>query len=116
MGLLHLRSPWRLFQVGFVFLATFLLGGCSKSGGESGSSTTASIDAMRMEAADQVIEQAIARKGIPGGVLLVERAGQTVYLKAYGNRSVQPAVVPMTVDTILIWRRFPSRWDARRRS
>ena len=100
MGLLHLRSPWRLFQVGFVFLATFLLGGCSKSGGESGSSTTAAIDATRMEAADQVIEQAIARKGIPGGVLLVERGGQTVYLKAYGNRSVQPAVAPMTVDTI----------------
>ena len=54
----------------------------------------------RMEDADRTIEAAIARKGIPGAVLLVERGGKTVYLKAYGNRSVQPEVVPMSTDTI----------------
>jgi len=54
----------------------------------------------RMEDADRIVEAAIARKGIPGAVLLVERGGKTVYLKAYGNRSVQPEVVPMSTDTI----------------
>src|SRR6267142_6913693 len=100
MGFLHSRSPRRLFQVGFLFLATFLLGGCARGGGEPASSSTAVTDATRMEDADRIIEQAIARKGIPGGVLLVDRGGKTVYFKAYGNRSVQPAIAPMTVDTI----------------
>src|SRR5437867_4105520 len=93
MGFLHL---W----VGVVLFATFVLSGCAKAGRESASSTTAAIDLGRMLDADRIIEQAIARKGIPGGVLLVERGGKTVYLKAYGNRSVQPGVAPMTTDTI----------------
>ncbi|HEV8291871.1 MAG TPA: serine hydrolase domain-containing protein, partial [Tepidisphaeraceae bacterium] len=94
-------------RVGFVLLTSFLLIGCAKAGAESGSATTAPIDATRMEEADRIIEEAIARKGIPGGVLLVERGGKTVYLKAYGNRSVQvatatvpPAVTSMTTDAI----------------
>src|SRR6266550_605377 len=86
-------------RVGLLVLA-IALGGCAKAGTESASSASGPIDAARMEEADRIVEQAIARKGIPGGVLLVERGGRTVYLKAYGNRSVQPSVSPMTVDTI----------------
>jgi uncharacterized protein YbbC (DUF1343 family)/CubicO group peptidase (beta-lactamase class C family) len=91
MGLLN-------FRLGFVLLATLFLVGCAKAGADS--TSTESIDAPRMEEADGIIDAAIARKGIPGGVLLVERASKTVYLKAYGNRSVAPVVTPMTTDTI----------------
>src|SRR5438445_1484909 len=94
MGLIHLR------RVGVIFLIAILLHGCAKTGAVSTASTTAAIDAPPMEAVDNVIEQAISRGNIPGGVLLVERGGRTVYLKAYGNRAVQPAVAPMTTDTI----------------
>jgi uncharacterized protein YbbC (DUF1343 family)/CubicO group peptidase (beta-lactamase class C family) len=48
---------------------------------------------------DAAINQAIADKKCPGGVLWFEHQGQ-VYHKAYGNRAVVPEVEPMTEDTI----------------
>jgi len=48
---------------------------------------------------DAAINQAIAEKRCPGGVLWVEHRG-AVYHKAYGNRALVPAVEPMTEDTI----------------
>src|SRR5882672_2853408 len=87
------------FWVGLFFLS-FIFGGCAKNSAKTGSTAPATVDSTRMEEADRAIEEAIARRGIPGGVLLVERGGKTVYLKAYGNRSVQPAVAAMTTDTI----------------
>lgn len=86
--------------VALVLLGTLLLAGCAKPGGDSSSSTIKPVDAARVSGVDRVIEEAISRKGIPGGVLLVERGGQMVYLKSYGNRAVQPAVAPMTVETV----------------
>ena len=58
------------------------------------------IDAQRMSDVDRAIDEAIERKNIPGAVLLVERGGQNVYFKSYGNRAVRPAPVAMTPDTI----------------
>jgi uncharacterized protein YbbC (DUF1343 family)/CubicO group peptidase (beta-lactamase class C family) len=48
---------------------------------------------------DDAINQAIAAKKCPGGVLWLEHRG-TVNHKAYGNRALVPAVEPMTEDTI----------------
>jgi CubicO group peptidase (beta-lactamase class C family) len=48
---------------------------------------------------DSAIERAIAAKQCPGGVLWVEHEG-AVYHRAFGNRSLVPAVEPMTEDTI----------------
>ncbi|HUP62982.1 MAG TPA: exo-beta-N-acetylmuramidase NamZ domain-containing protein [Thermoanaerobaculia bacterium] len=50
-------------------------------------------------AVDAAIEQAIAEKRIPGGVLWIEHEG-SVYQRAYGNRALVPAVEAMTDDTI----------------
>lgn len=49
---------------------------------------------------DRVIEEAISAKEIPGAVLSVVRGNDIVYLKAYGNKSVVPAVDPMTTETL----------------
>ena len=84
------------FRVGFVLLTTLVLSAFAKAEPP----TATASEALRMEATDRVIEQGISRGNIPGAVLLVERGGKTVYFKAYGNRSVQPAVAPMTTDTI----------------
>lgn len=48
---------------------------------------------------DAAIQQAIADKRCPGGVLWLEHNGVT-YHRAYGRRAVVPAVEPMTEDTI----------------
>jgi len=51
-------------------------------------------------AIDSAIEQAIAEKRLPGGVLWIEHDGRTLYHRAYGNRAIEPAVESMTTDTI----------------
>jgi uncharacterized protein YbbC (DUF1343 family)/CubicO group peptidase (beta-lactamase class C family) len=48
---------------------------------------------------DAAITSAIAEHKLPGGVLWLERQGQ-VYHRAYGNRALEPAIEPMTEDTI----------------
>jgi len=48
---------------------------------------------------DREVAAAIADKKCPGGVIWVEHCGE-IYRKAYGNRAVEPAVEPMTEDTI----------------
>jgi len=48
---------------------------------------------------DDAINQAIADKKCPGGVLWVEHHG-VAYHKAYGNRALVPRVEPMTENTI----------------
>jgi uncharacterized protein YbbC (DUF1343 family)/CubicO group peptidase (beta-lactamase class C family) len=48
---------------------------------------------------DAAIDQAIADKKCPGGVLWLEHRG-VAYHKAYGNRALVPTAEPMTKDTI----------------
>jgi CubicO group peptidase (beta-lactamase class C family) len=49
---------------------------------------------------DDAVRASIFAGEIPGAVVLVARHGRIAYLKAFGNRSVQPRIEPMTVDTI----------------
>lgn len=58
------------------------------------------MDASKLTIADDVIENAISEVGIPGAVLAVVRHGKMAYIKAYGNKAVQPDVEPMTIETV----------------
>jgi uncharacterized protein YbbC (DUF1343 family)/CubicO group peptidase (beta-lactamase class C family) len=49
---------------------------------------------------DAIVENAIQDAQVPGAVLLVWHDGQTVYRKAFGNRSIEPRREAMTVDTV----------------
>jgi uncharacterized protein YbbC (DUF1343 family)/CubicO group peptidase (beta-lactamase class C family) len=49
---------------------------------------------------DQIMNAAVARATIPGGVVLVGHDGRVVYRKAFGMRSLEPAREAMTTDTI----------------
>ncbi len=49
---------------------------------------------------DAAIEEAIAAGKIPGAVCLIGQPGQTLHLKAYGQRALVPALEPMTTNTI----------------
>lgn len=50
---------------------------------------------------DALIEKAIADNQIPGAVLLVGQGAQTLHLKAYGSRAIEPGREQMTLDTIV---------------
>jgi len=71
-----------------------------RAGLVQGAPETAGLQASRLKYIDVAVAESIAARETPGAVVLVARNGQIVYLKAFGNRSVQPKTEPMTVDTI----------------
>lgn len=49
---------------------------------------------------DTIVEAEIAKKQLPGAVVLVGRQGKIVWRRAYGNRALEPQIEAMTTDTI----------------
>jgi uncharacterized protein YbbC (DUF1343 family)/CubicO group peptidase (beta-lactamase class C family) len=66
---------------------------------QRGASSVATNDP-RLSGIDAVMDDAIAKDEIPGGVLLVSHRGRVIWRKAYGSRAILPQREPMTVDTI----------------
>lgn len=58
------------------------------------------MDAARLSKVDDIINASIEKKEIPGAVLAVVRDGKMAYIKAYGNKSVDPKVEKMTENTV----------------
>jgi CubicO group peptidase (beta-lactamase class C family) len=54
----------------------------------------------RLSELDSVMQAAIEKDEIPGGVILVSHEGRIVWRKAYGSRAIVPTREAMTVDTI----------------
>ncbi|MCW5969710.1 MAG: DUF1343 domain-containing protein [Blastocatellales bacterium] len=49
---------------------------------------------------DQAVAAEIARKQLPGAVVVAGRGGRVVWKRAYGNRALEPQIEAMTEDTI----------------
>ena len=58
------------------------------------------LDLRKLEAIEPLVKQAIDDKKLPGAVVLIGRGNDVVYQKAFGNRAMEPAVEPMTLDTV----------------
>jgi CubicO group peptidase (beta-lactamase class C family) len=58
------------------------------------------MNSRHLQYADSAILQAIDNREIPGAVLAVVCKDRLVYLKAFGNREVYPAAIPMDVHTV----------------
>lgn len=56
--------------------------------------------AQGFDAIDSLMQAAVARGNMPGGVVIIGHNGQVVYRKAFGSRSLEPTREAMTVDTI----------------
>ncbi len=52
------------------------------------------------ERIDAAVEAAIARGEMPGAVVIVGRRDGVVFRRAYGRRALEPAPLPMEIDTI----------------
>ncbi len=103
----------RIFKASAVIAATLvlMLSACTPSGSvtknEGGASklervkpSEVGMDETRLAKVDDIINASIEKKEIPGAVLAVVRDGKMAYIKAYGNKSVYPEVVPMTEDVV----------------
>jgi CubicO group peptidase (beta-lactamase class C family) len=60
----------------------------------------AGMNVEKLKNADKIILESIARNEIPGAVLAIVRHGKMAYIKAYGNKQVYPAAIPMTENTV----------------
>jgi CubicO group peptidase (beta-lactamase class C family) len=49
---------------------------------------------------ERAMEEAVGNRVFPGAVLLVNKEGQVVYHRAFGQRSLEPDVTPLHEDTI----------------
>jgi len=49
---------------------------------------------------DKAVSEGIAESKIPGCVVMIGRHDSVLVAKAYGSRALQPAVVPMEIDTV----------------
>lgn len=54
----------------------------------------------RLSQIDNLVNAEIAKKQLPGGVVFIGRKGKVAFKRAYGNRTLEPSIEPMTVDTI----------------
>ncbi len=103
-----MKRFFRAFAVCAAALIVF--GACTPSNAATDSNGTVRLervkpsqvgmDEARLSRVDEVINASIEKKEIPGAVLAVVRNGKMAYIKAYGNKSVYPEVVPMTEDVV----------------
>lgn len=57
------------------------------------------LSSARLGRLDEVISSAIARREVPGAVVLVGRHGKVAFRRAWGRRAVEPSAEAMTADT-----------------
>jgi uncharacterized protein YbbC (DUF1343 family)/CubicO group peptidase (beta-lactamase class C family) len=58
------------------------------------------LNQSQLDRIDALVEAEIEAKRLPGCVVAIGRTGGIGFLKAYGNRQVEPSKEPMTVDTL----------------
>lgn len=58
------------------------------------------MSAEKLARIDELVEEGLEQKRMPGCVVVVGRKGKIVYRKAFGYRQLEPEKVPMTVDTV----------------
>jgi uncharacterized protein YbbC (DUF1343 family)/CubicO group peptidase (beta-lactamase class C family) len=63
-------------------------------------SKAAELDAEAQRRIAEGIQSAIQRGELPGAVVLILHRGETVFRKAFGQRSLKPSAEPMAADTI----------------
>lgn len=49
---------------------------------------------------DEIVADGLAAKKMPGCVIAIGRHGKLAFLRAYGNRRLEPQIEPMTIDTV----------------
>jgi uncharacterized protein YbbC (DUF1343 family)/CubicO group peptidase (beta-lactamase class C family) len=58
------------------------------------------LNQQQLDRIDAMVEAEIEAKRLPGCVVAIGRTGGVGFLKAYGNRRIEPSQEPMTVDTL----------------
>jgi uncharacterized protein YbbC (DUF1343 family)/CubicO group peptidase (beta-lactamase class C family) len=73
---------------------------CAAAGQSPSGEQSAAKTAESLQAIDAIVSKAVAGGEVPGAVVLIGHNGKVVYRKAFGQRAIEPAPEPMTLDTI----------------
>jgi uncharacterized protein YbbC (DUF1343 family)/CubicO group peptidase (beta-lactamase class C family) len=89
---------WRVL----VFLLAMVAIACGQRGLAAQDTATGGNGpgARGFDAIDALMQAAVAKGSMPGGVVIIGHNGAVVYHKAFGSRSLEPAHEAMTADTI----------------
>ncbi len=88
------------FRRGLVFLLAMALIVCGHGTLAAQATATGENSAHDFDAIDALMQAAVARGNMPGGVVIIGHNGEVVYRKAFGSRSLEPTREAMTTDTI----------------
>ena len=58
------------------------------------------MSARRLAVIDDIVQEGLRDKRLPGAVVLVGYQGRIVYRRAFGQRQLEPTPEPMTLDTV----------------
>jgi uncharacterized protein YbbC (DUF1343 family)/CubicO group peptidase (beta-lactamase class C family) len=83
-----------------LLLIALVLGGAARLDLQAQGAPPPGLDAARLGLIAGLVTDAVAARKTPGAVVVVGRGDQVVYQGAFGHRSVEPTVEPMTLDTI----------------
>lgn len=83
-----------------LIVASLCISALAQSGLKTREPESHGMDSGKLAQIDEVVENAIEAKEIPGAVISVVRDNEIVFLKAYGNKSVVPYVEPMGKETV----------------
>lgn len=94
-----MRRSWKLSRP-YRSLACFLAIWCAGFGQLIAQAAHAPGSPSRFAAIEAIMEDAVSKGQIPGGVVLVGHHGSIVYRKAFGWRSLEPTREAMTAETV----------------
>ncbi len=58
------------------------------------------VSTNRLAVIDEIVEEGLRDKKMPGAVILIGFKGQIIYRRAFGQRQLEPTPEPMTLDTV----------------
>ena len=89
-----------LALLGIAGMSGGLIGGLGAATLASAKPESVGMSSKRLGLLDSILNDAVARRELPGAVVLVSRKGKTVYRKAFGQSQLVPEPRPMTPDMI----------------
>ncbi|HZD31242.1 MAG TPA: exo-beta-N-acetylmuramidase NamZ domain-containing protein [Candidatus Angelobacter sp.] len=101
------NARWLVIASAFLYsliplstLAQTTLPGATAAAGPPPLAMDLTAYAEKLAPVDAVVRNAIAAGHTPGAVVLIGHQGKVIYRRAFGNRSLEPTLEPMTVDTV----------------
>lgn len=90
-------SQFRVGAIAVVFFAssTFVFAGLPHAAPKE-----VGLDAAQLDRIGGVVQEALDQKRMPGCVVCIGRQGRIAFLRAYGNKQIEPEPAPMTTDTV----------------